>query len=45
LGVLDTKTVFDGREKTKSESGEKKKGLRKTIENYLDEVKKEEGRR
>jgi hypothetical protein len=44
LGVRDTKTVFDGREKIKSESN-KKKGLRKRIENYLDEVKKEEGRR
>jgi hypothetical protein len=45
LGVRDTKTVFDGREKIKSESDEKKKGLGKTIENYLDEEKKEEGRR
>jgi hypothetical protein len=43
LGVRDTKTVFDGREKIKSES--KKKGLSKRIENYLDEVKKEEGQR
>jgi hypothetical protein len=38
--------VLGGRTKIKSESDEiKKKGLGKTIENYPDEEKKEEGRR